>query len=178
MNWLFLRDFDQVNKHIWNVRFRQKTDFDSICFLFGLVLHFQDGSKWTFGDVTQNLVEGRTDRYRHKDKEKKTSERPGVKVRIVQVMHYPIHSSLDHYWCLCWMWGPPESVRAQAQFCGGIQAGTWRWSPAGSTPLSACLGRLPPTSGHAPGCRGPCLGAFDAGPDAGRAGPGDRGLLG
>lgn len=38
---------------IWN--FRQKTDFDSICFLSGLVFHFQYGSKWTFGDVTQHL---------------------------------------------------------------------------------------------------------------------------
>lgn len=35
--------------------FRQETDFDSICFLSGLVFHFQYGSKWTFGDVTQHL---------------------------------------------------------------------------------------------------------------------------
>lgn len=40
--------------------FRQKTDFDSICFLSGLVLHFQYGSEWTFGDVTQHLEGFRT----------------------------------------------------------------------------------------------------------------------
>lgn len=33
------------------------THFDSICFLFGLVFHFQYGSKWTFGDVTQHLID-------------------------------------------------------------------------------------------------------------------------
>lgn len=47
-----------------------------------------------------------------------------------------------------------------------------------SIPLSACLGRPLPTSTRAQGCPGPCLGAFDAGSDANRAGQDDRGSLG
>ena len=90
----------------------------------------------------------------------------------------PVTQSLARYWRLCWDWCLPENVRAQAKFCGGIQAGTWRWTPAGSTLLWACPGPLRPASGRAPGFRGPCLGASGAGPGAGQVEPGDRCLLG
>lgn len=83
--------------------------------------------------------------------------------------------SLSALW---WMWGSPESARAQAQLCGGTRGGTWRWMQESSTLLSACLGQPLPASGRVPGCLGPCLGAFDAGSAAERAGQGDRGSLG
>lgn len=72
----------------------------------------------------------------------------------------------------------PESVRAQAQICGGTRAGTWKQTLAGSTLPSAYPGRLLPASARALGPRESCRGAFDAGRGAGRAEPDDRGLLG
>lgn len=79
---------------------------------------------------------------------------------------------------LCGRRVSPESARAQAQLCGGIRAGTWRWMQESSIRLSACLGRPLPTSARAQGCLWPCLGAFDAGSDANWAGQDDRGSLG
>lgn len=72
----------------------------------------------------------------------------------------------------------PESVHAQAQVCGGIQAGTRTQTLAGSTLTSAYPARLLPTSARALGLRESCRGAFGDGWGAGQVEPDDRGLLG
>lgn len=91
--------------------FRRKTDFDSICFLSGLVFHFQYGSEWTFGDVTQHL------------------EGFGTRNRDIKVLS---HREQKQNKSVTWVWKYNKSIFQVSQFCLGGEF-TWKCSCPGTT---------------------------------------------